>query len=98
MAKPSCYNRPDFKDTVTFQDGWEEKTIHLSGSSEGVRLRLPRMVTLPFTMSKDCKQWGPFGEAKLKQWDCLGCKWRKEDERIQGEVVAGGGKGNAGEG
>ena len=21
--KPSCYNRPDFKDAVTVQDGWD---------------------------------------------------------------------------
>lgn len=71
MAHPSCYNRPPFKDLVTVQSGW------LSAKAAGSFLsRAPLMIQIPHTMSKDCKQWGPEGEAKRRNWDCTGCRWK----------------------
>lgn len=65
-ARPSCYNRPAFKDTVQVQAGW--------GLNYG---RV--MVSIPDPMSKDCKQWGALGEAKLNGWNCAGCKHRPKE-------------------
>ena len=69
MGKPSCYNRPPFKGSLLAQDGW--KTDLLDSS-----LRHAQMKLIQHTMSKDCRQWGELGEAKLHQWDCDGCRWK----------------------
>jgi hypothetical protein len=61
--KPSCYNRPPFKEYVKVQDGWLE-----DGRANFVYIADP--------MTKRCVlNDPPFGEALLRQWDCEGCKW-----------------------
>jgi hypothetical protein len=76
MNKPSCYNRPDFKDTVIVQDGWvsTKPVMDVSGSL-WQRSRVPAIVEIPDPMSKGCQQHGPMGEATLhpEQWACDGC-------------------------
>lgn len=65
-TKPRCFNRAPFKDYVQVQNGWTE---------DGRRL----MAYIPDNMSKTCPQWGTLGEARLKNWDCTGCKWKQTD-------------------
>ena len=74
MAKPSCYNRPAYKDSIFVQDGWKK------AKAGKAIIRLPLMKLIPDPMSKNCQQWGPMGEAKLKNWDCQGCRWKPEPE------------------
>ncbi len=71
IGKPSCYDRPPFDETRRVQDGW------LNAEVNGVLTRIPRMVMIYDEMSKGCQQWGPLGEARLKSWDCDGCKWKE---------------------
>lgn len=61
--KPRCFNKPPGKGYLEVQDGWTE---------DGRRV----MITIPNTMSKDCKQWEPNGEAFRHKWDCEGCCWK----------------------
>lgn len=70
MNRPSCYNRADYKKDLYVQLGW---------GRDGRRI----MGWIPHTMSTDCKQWGPLGEAKLKGWNCDGC--RHKPKEIQDE-------------
>lgn len=77
MAKPSCYNRPEFKKSLLVQDGWEWDFLNDS-------IRHSSMKRIPHTMSMDCRQWGPMGEAKLKHWDCDGCRWKPQPAASEG--------------
>lgn len=61
--KPRCFNKPPGKGYLEVQDGWTE---------DGRRV----MITIPNTMSKECKQWEPDGEAFRHKWDCEGCCWK----------------------
>ena len=65
MDKPACYNRPPFAASRLVQDGW-----NLVGGRNTIEI--------PDNMSKGCQQWGELGEARLKGWDCAGCKWKEE--------------------
>ena len=71
-SKPLCYNRPPAADTRRVQDGWTLVEF------EGALTQIPVMLTIPDNMSKGCQQWGPLGEARLKGWDCDGCRWKTE--------------------
>lgn len=73
--KPSCYNRPPFRDTREVQDGYERPIGNMSA------VIVPRMVTIDDPMSKGCQQWGPLGEATLhpERWDCVGCVHKPKD-------------------
>ena len=63
--KPSCYNRPPFKDYLAAPIGWTD---------DGRR----DMAYIPDPMSKGCQQHGPMGVATLhpEQWACDGCRWK----------------------
>lgn len=77
---PKCFNRPPVKKFSIVQDGWFFKKLYNhSGNFIGLT-RLPKMVKIPFRMSEDCKQWGPFGIALKENWNCNGCIW---DPRIK---------------
>lgn len=60
MARPSCYNRPDFLNSLMVPNGYHS----------GLRLS----TVIRHTMSTDCRQWGPAGEAKKRNWNCDGCR------------------------
>ena len=60
--RPSCYNRPPYRDPTMVQDGWTD---------DGRRI----MREIPQPMSKGCPQWGEFGEARRRGWNCEGCRW-----------------------
>lgn len=52
--------------------GWVNTIIY------GDRVRLPKMVKIPFTMSHECHQWGNLGavtKGRLDPEGCAGCKW-----------------------
>ena len=74
--KPSCYNRPPFKDTATVRDGWRPFWVKDSHT-----LYSPLVIDVPDPMSKTCQQHGPMGEATLhpEKWDCEGCCWKPEE-------------------
>ena len=72
IGKPSCYNRPPFASSRLVQDGWK------LGELFGITTRTPERLMIPDNMSKTCQQWGPLGEARLKGWDCAGCRWKEE--------------------
>ena len=61
MIRPSCYNRPEYERYLSVPNGY---------SYDGRKL----FTLIPNRMSKDCRQWGPQGEAKLKNWNCDGCR------------------------
>lgn len=61
--RPSCYNRPPFKEYASGQIGWTE---------DGRRIT----AAYPDNMSKGCHQHGALEEAALKKWNCDGCRWR----------------------
>ena len=67
MIRPSCYNRPDYRKMLYVPDGWDD---------DGRR----KLKLIPDRMSKDCRQWGPMGEAKLKHWNCDGCRHKPVEE------------------
>ena len=73
MTKPDCHNRPDYADTLTVQDGWEEVRI-TTNLGRVIDSRVPIMKTIPDTMSKTCQQHSPHGAATLYGWDCAGCR------------------------
>lgn len=88
---PKCYNRKDYHETLTVQDGW------LYNPELGLeRTKLPRLVTIPNAMTKHCQQWGSYGAGRLYKWDCRGCRFYKDslkrvnDERRQKEGRAKG--------
>lgn len=67
----SCgqYNRGPFKETVWMQDGWTH--------SPNATTRLPKMIHVPFRMSKDCE----FQKSDQYQLpDCVGCKLKEPNE------------------
>ena len=68
--KPACYNRPPFKDFREVQDGHHQPVPNMSA------VVVPRTIIIDDPMSKDCKQWGELGAARLGNWDCDGCRWR----------------------
>lgn len=72
MDKPACYNRPPAADTRLVQDGWE--LIERNGRIT----QMPIMRMIEDNMSKTCQQWGELGEARLRGWDCAGCRWKEE--------------------
>lgn len=77
---PECFNRPPVKKFSIVQDGWFYKKVYgVLGNPIGLA-RFPKMVKIPFRMSEDCKQWGPFGIALKENWNCDGCIW---DPRIK---------------
>ena len=59
-----CHNRGAFAPSMAVQDGW-----YMDGYT-----RTPRMVPMPFRMSKDCE----YSTSELGQKDkgCDGCKWK----------------------
>lgn len=59
-----CHNRPPFRSVLPVQDGY-----FLDGVT-----RVPRMIAVPFRMSKDCQ----YTHTSLGQADqgCAGCKHR----------------------
>ena len=80
MAKPNCFNRPAYKDTVEVQDGWDHvkiRDIH----GRVVDTRVPAMKTRPNPMSKQCMQHTSHGAATIYGWDCDGCKHEPEAPR-----------------
>jgi len=82
--KHPCFhhNRHPFPDTVTVQDGWEEITVMIAGDFTR-RVRVPRMVTRPNPMSKECQQWGEYGWARIQGWDCSGCRWMPNENNAE---------------
>lgn len=62
-GRPSCFNRPPYKEFVEVQRGWTE---------DGRR----DTTFVPDGMYKGCPSIKPpFGEAYLKGWKCTGCRW-----------------------
>ena len=81
MTKPNCFNRQDYADTVTVQDGWKYVSL-VDGHADGlVRTRVPNMLAIPDPMSKECMQHSPHGAATIYGWDCEGCKHEPEAPR-----------------
>jgi hypothetical protein len=72
----NCHNR-ELAETVVAQRGWVDTEL-----GDGTKTRLPRMVEIPFTMSRECHQWEePFGavtKGLLDPAGCEGCKWVPE--------------------
>ena len=79
MTKPNCHNRPDYADTVTVQDGWEQVQMH-DIHGHVVDTRVPVMRTIHNPMSKTCQQHSPHGAATMYGWDCAGCRHLPEDK------------------
>lgn len=73
-ARPKCYDRPSFKDTILVPYG----RLAQYNSTLHARETTPLLKYIPDPMSKGCKQHGPMGEATLhpEDWNCEGCKWR----------------------
>jgi len=72
--KPNCHNRPDYRDTVTVQNGWRDALVFDAITGGNIETRVPNMIEIPFTMSKECQQLkAPFGEAYIHGWNCEGC-------------------------
>jgi len=71
VGHPNCYNREPFAETTMVQDGWSNEAL------DGKHVRIAVMKEVPNSMSKDCKQWDDFGEAKRMGWNCDGCIWKK---------------------
>lgn len=69
MAKPNCYNRPDYRKYIQVQDGWHEVQLPVVG-----KVIQPRMVTIENPMSTYCMQWHSYGLAQIEKWDCDGCR------------------------
>jgi hypothetical protein len=65
-----CKDRPDFRTVFPAQDGY-----YIDGTRENAT-RTPRMVAVPFRMTKDCV----YTTSELGRTDpgCSGCKWRAE--------------------
>ena len=61
MSHPKCYNRPDFRLYAEVRLGWTEDGRRITAS-------------VPDPLSKGCQQWGELGEARLKNWNCGGCR------------------------
>ena len=80
MTKPNCHNRPDYLDTVTVQDGWEDVRI-TTNMGRVIDSRVPIMKTRPNPMSKECQQHSPHGAATMYGWDCAGCRHLPEDKQ-----------------
>lgn len=59
-----CFNRAPFKESMKVQDGWIDY-----GNS-----RMPRMIDVPFRMSKDCEYQK---HDKYNDPNCVGCKHKE---------------------
>lgn len=67
--KPKCFNRPDCKDSLLVQDGWDYVSIN-----SHVTIRVPVMKRIKSVLSKNCNLNDEFGAAKMYNWNCKGCK------------------------
>lgn len=82
MMKHNCHNH-EYPDVVTVQDGWREVVLRDSAGYANDTIRVPRMIEIPFKMSKGCHQWDePFGavlKGLLDPEGCEGCKWAPKE-------------------
>lgn len=60
-----CYNHPPYQTLIPVQDGW-----YMDGYT-----RTPRMVAIPFTMTKPCQY--TLSELGKVDRGCDGCTWRQ---------------------
>ncbi len=75
--RPTCWNRPDYPDTQTVNDGW---------TWDGML----QITSVPNPMSKHCASWAvakhenPAEEAipARQGWRCLWCKHLPSDPRV----------------
>lgn len=75
--RPLCFNRPDFPETQTVNDGW---------TWDGMQ----QIASIRNDMSKDCKSWSvhpqedPATESipGRECWRCLGCRLLPTDARV----------------
>lgn len=66
-----CFNRPPFRETFHAQDGWFHR--------EGADTRLPKIVNIPFRMSKQCEySLSDLGKADA---GCAGCEWKQGEKQ-----------------
>jgi len=61
-----CFNREPFKETMRVQDGWIWK--------DNRHTRIPKMVSLKFSMSKKCEYQK---DDKYNDQGCVGCKHKE---------------------
>ena len=84
MTKPECFNRPDYQDRRTVQDGWLPiHRCYVSNDGSWEEGLSPKMIEIPNPMSKTCMQHTEFGEAYLHGWDCDGCRHLKDAPKVE---------------
>lgn len=69
LRRYGCFDRPPYRAELAVQDGWLP-----IDATDHVKSRLPRIVTVPVPMTKDCQYSKTTPDVR-----CDGCRWRHQE-------------------
>jgi hypothetical protein len=73
MRLHGCHNLPRDPKPLLVQDGWVEAGFHSRDTGKREKVRLPRMVEIPFVNSTECRH-----DKRTTDPGCEGCTHGKQ--------------------